>query len=94
MPPSDVDLSAALDCANGHLPDGFQKPLALTRIPSISTDPACAADCRRAAEGLRDELADLGFAVRVADMAGHPFRSWIWTLSGLAGPLAPTRQEA
>ncbi len=42
------------------------------RIPSVGTDPARAADTRRAAEWLARELAGLGLAVELAETGGHP----------------------
>ncbi len=44
----------------------------LLRIPSVSAQPAHAADCRRAAEWLAAELAEIGFEASVRDTAGHP----------------------
>jgi len=42
-------------------------------IPSVSALPAHAADCRRAAEWLRDELTSLGCAtVQLIEGDGHP----------------------
>ncbi len=58
-------LDANLDASLGRLFD-------LVRIPSISTDPAYAADCRRAAEWLVRELAAIGFDASVRDTPGHP----------------------
>jgi acetylornithine deacetylase/succinyl-diaminopimelate desuccinylase-like protein len=57
----DVDLDAALT-----------RLFALLRIPSISTDSAYAADCRVAADWLRDELQGLGFEAQVRQTPGHP----------------------
>jgi acetylornithine deacetylase/succinyl-diaminopimelate desuccinylase-like protein len=43
------------------------------RIPSISADPAYKAECRKAAEWCRRELASIGFAeAKVVDTIGHP----------------------
>jgi len=42
------------------------------RIPSISAQPAHAADCRHAAEWASGQLAGMGFAASVRDTAGHP----------------------
>lgn len=50
----------------------------LMRVPSVSTDPAYAADCRRAAEWLRADLTFLGFDARLVEAGplgvegGHP----------------------
>ena len=42
------------------------------RIPSISAQPSHAADCRQAAEWVRDQLRDLGFSAELRPTAGHP----------------------
>ena len=42
------------------------------RIPSVSAQPAHAADCRAAAQFARDELASLGFAATLRETPGHP----------------------
>ena len=44
----------------------------LLRIPSVSAQPAHAADCARAAEWLRDQLAGIGFQASVQPTAGLP----------------------
>lgn len=44
----------------------------LLRIPSVSTDPAYKADCRRAADWLVAELNGLGFEASVRPTPGHP----------------------
>jgi acetylornithine deacetylase/succinyl-diaminopimelate desuccinylase-like protein len=58
-------LDANLDASLGRLTD-------LVRIPSISTDPAYAAECRRAAEWLVADLSTIGFTASVRDTTGHP----------------------
>jgi len=58
-------LDSDLDSAVGRL---FE----LVAIPSISTDPAYAADCRKAAEWLVADLASFGFSARVCDTPGRP----------------------
>src|SRR5206468_2516522 len=42
------------------------------RIPSVSAQPAHAADCARAAEWACAELSELGFAAAVRSTVGHP----------------------
>ena len=55
------------------------------RIPSVSALPAHAADCRRAAEWLRDELTRLGCpTVQIIEGNGHPV---VWA----EGPEVPGR---
>ena len=67
-----TDSTAALEYAERHLDDSLDRLFALMRVPSVSTDPAYAEDCRRAAQLLADELTDLGFEARVAATPGHP----------------------
>lgn len=58
--------------ADAQLDQSRERLFALLRIPSISAQPAHAADCRRAAEWLREQLGSLGFEVGLRDTAGHP----------------------
>ena len=58
-------IDARLDASRTRLFD-------LLRIPSISAQPAHAADCQRAAEWVREQLAGLGFTVAVRPTPGHP----------------------
>ncbi|WP_421855626.1 M20/M25/M40 family metallo-hydrolase [Oricola sp.] len=53
----------------------------LVRIPSVSTDPAYAADVRRAADWLAATLRDMGAEADVRDTEGHPM-----VLGHLKGP--------
>lgn len=57
----DEDLGASLNRLFG-----------LLRIPSISTDPAYKAECRKAAEWLAADLEGLGFAAGLRETPGHP----------------------
>ena len=54
-----------VDAAVGRL-------LAFLRIPSVSTDPAYAADCGRAAAWAAEDLKSMGFEAAVRPTAGHP----------------------
>ncbi|MCX8477902.1 MAG: dipeptidase [Sphingomonas sp.] len=67
-----TDSAAALAYVETHLDQSLDRLFALMRVPSISTDPAYAAECRAAAQQLADELAALGFDARVAPTLGHP----------------------
>ena len=59
------DIDADLDSSLQRLFDWL-------RIPSISTDPAYAADCRRAAEWIRGDLDAIGFDASVRETSFHP----------------------
>ncbi|HZG30721.1 MAG TPA: dipeptidase [Ensifer sp.] len=65
-------LEKALAHADKALDANLQRLFELIRIPSVSTDPAYKADCRRAAEWLAADLASIGFDATVRDTIGHP----------------------
>ncbi|MBD8066844.1 M20/M25/M40 family metallo-hydrolase [Devosia sp. PTR5] len=67
-----TQLDAVLAHADAQLDQSLARLFELIRIPSISTEPEYAADCRRAAVWLRDQLAELDFDASVRDTAGHP----------------------
>ena len=79
-------MDQVLAFIDANLNTSLQRLFALLRIPSISAQPAHAADCRRAAAWARDELAEMGFAARLSETAGLP--GVIATHHG-AGPTAP-----
>jgi acetylornithine deacetylase/succinyl-diaminopimelate desuccinylase-like protein len=58
-------VDAGLDTSRARLFD-------LLRIPSVSAQPKHAADCLRAADWVRTQLADLGFTAGVRETPGHP----------------------
>ncbi|MBL4812623.1 MAG: hypothetical protein JKX69_09790, partial [Rhodobacteraceae bacterium] len=60
-----AQIDADIDQATARLCD-------LLRIPSISTDPAYADDCLRAADWLVDDLKALGFDAARHATPGHP----------------------
>jgi len=66
------DLSPVLEKLDASLDDSVERLFDLLRIPSISTDPAYAADCRRAAEWLVADLQSIGFTASLRDTRGHP----------------------
>lgn len=66
------DLRPVLDTLDAGLDQSLNRLFELMRIPSISTDPAFAGDCRRAAEWLAADLMTIGFEAGVRETAGHP----------------------
>jgi len=65
-------LDAVLDRIDADLDDALERLFAFLRIPSISTDPAHAGDCRAAADWLVAELRLLGFDASRHDTEGRP----------------------
>jgi acetylornithine deacetylase/succinyl-diaminopimelate desuccinylase-like protein len=65
-------LDAVLDTIDRNQDAALKRLAELIAIPSVSTDPAYAAECRRAAEWLRGELTGIGFDASVRPSAGHP----------------------
>lgn len=65
-------LAAVLDHIDRDLDASLARLFALMRIPSISTDPAYAGECRTAAAHVAQDLASIGFDARVEQTAGHP----------------------
>jgi acetylornithine deacetylase/succinyl-diaminopimelate desuccinylase-like protein len=54
------------------LDNSLERLFAWLRIASISTDPAYAGECRRAAEWVRGDLEALGFQASLRETGGHP----------------------
>ena len=65
-------LDAVLDTIDRNQPAALQRLADLIAIRSVSTDPAYAAECRRAAEWLSAELTRLGFQTTIRQTPGHP----------------------
>lgn len=65
-------LDQVLATLDKNLEAGRERLFELLRIPSISTDPAHAADCRAAAGWLAAELAGNGFSAGIHETTGHP----------------------
>jgi acetylornithine deacetylase/succinyl-diaminopimelate desuccinylase-like protein len=67
-----TDVDAVLAHVDAQLDASLARLFDFIRIPSISTDPAYAAECRRAAQWLASQLAEFGFDASVRDTTGHP----------------------
>ena len=67
-----MTLAKVLDRIDADLPMALDRLMELLRIPSISTDPAYAADCIRAADWLVQDLTSLGFDASKRSTPGHP----------------------
>ncbi|MFC5584892.1 dipeptidase [Nitratireductor kimnyeongensis] len=66
------DIAPVLDQLDRSIDQSLERLFHLLRIKSISTDPAFAGDCRKAAEWLVEDLKTIGFDASVRDTAGHP----------------------
>src|SRR5580698_4927326 len=72
--------STAVDFARSNYPRFLDELKALLRIPSVSTLPEHAADCRSAANLLAADLKKIGMKnVRLIETAGHPlvYADWL-----------------
>ena len=81
-------LSGILDHVDRGVDGSVDRLFQLIRIPSISTDPQYAAQCRRAGQFLVDELGRIGFAASLRDTPGHPMVVAHYAPSA-AGPNTP-----
>ena len=55
-----------------QFPESLKRTFELLRFPSVGTDPAHHADCRKAAEWIRGQLAAMGFKARLRETTGQP----------------------
>ncbi len=67
-----MSLDAVLNQIDSDLPGALDRLMDLMRIPSISTDPAYAKECARAADWLVKDLQSLGFDASARPTPGHP----------------------
>ena len=67
-----MDTNAVLDRVEVNLDAARERWFSLLRIPSVSAQPAHAADCQTAAEWLRQQFAGMGFSAGVHATPRHP----------------------
>ena len=67
-----TDLTAVLDAATREFDHSLERLFKLVRIPSISTDPAHAGDCDKAAKAVVDDLKSMGFKAEARKTPGRP----------------------
>ena len=67
-----MTIEAVLTRIETDLDAARERWFSLLRIPSISAQPAHAADCHAAAEWMRGQLAGMGFAAGLYATPGHP----------------------
>lgn len=67
-----TDISAVLQRADTNFDQSLERLFELVKVPSISTDPAYKAECRKAAEYMVTTLNDIGFEASIRETAGHP----------------------
>ncbi len=67
-----MTLETVLTRLDADLDTAVQRLLSFLRIPSISTDPAYADDCQKAADWLVDDLTALGVTAKAHETPGHP----------------------
>ncbi len=83
-------MSEALNAVLGHLDSSSKAALdrlfAFLRIPSISTDAAWEAECKRAAEWCGTLLTEMGFSASVRPTAGKPMVVGHWRHPNPAAP--------
>jgi acetylornithine deacetylase/succinyl-diaminopimelate desuccinylase-like protein len=65
-------VETVLSEVDRELDASLERLFALLRIQSVSTDPAYAAHCRKAAEHVAADLASLGFTTSLRPTGGHP----------------------
>ena len=65
-------IAKVLDLVDHSVDASLQRLFAFLRIPSISTDPTFAPQCRLAANWLISDLMSIGFTTELAETPGHP----------------------
>jgi acetylornithine deacetylase/succinyl-diaminopimelate desuccinylase-like protein len=67
-----MPLDGVLAAIDRDIDKSLERLFALLRIPSVSTDPAFAGECQKAANWLAKELSSLGFDATVRATKGRP----------------------
>ncbi|NNE89635.1 MAG: M20/M25/M40 family metallo-hydrolase [Silicimonas sp.] len=67
-----MSLEAVLTRIDDDLDAALERLMSFVRIPSISTDPAYAKDCQRAADWMVADLASMGVEAEARPTQGHP----------------------
>jgi acetylornithine deacetylase/succinyl-diaminopimelate desuccinylase-like protein len=67
-----AEVEKILSAVDSNFDVSLQRLFALLEIPSISTDPGYAEDCRKAGQWLVDYLKEIGFDVTLRETPGHP----------------------
>ena len=71
-PLTQTTTQAVLDLVGRTRADAHARLMDFLRIPSVSAQPAHAADCRAAAVWAQAQFEEIGFSVRLVETAGHP----------------------
>ena len=67
-----ASIDAVLSRIDQNLDAAIERLFAFVAIPSVSTDPAFKAECRKAADWAAEQLSAIGFIAGVRPTAGHP----------------------
>ncbi len=81
------DINKVLDHIDSNLEKSLNRLSDLVAIPSVSTDPAYASECRKAADWLSDRLKVIGFDASVRTTTGHPMVVAHYAPESLAEPV-------
>jgi acetylornithine deacetylase/succinyl-diaminopimelate desuccinylase-like protein len=65
-------LADVLEKIDANFDSALERLFRLIEIPSVSTDPAYAGECAKAASFLAGELKSIGFEASVRESSGHP----------------------
>jgi len=67
-----LPTAKVLEHVDANLDASVERLFDVLRIPSVSTDPAFAAEVQRGAQWMADTLSGLGFEASVRETKGHP----------------------